>query len=460
MAKLVAIGDSLTQGSMSLATCHTNLSYPAIVAQCMGLGTSEFVTPNFMGRGGLPFNLEWMARNLERKYGHDINLFEWVGATYHIASMLDDVEDYWERGRGSRAVADQLYHNLGIWDYEVSDAYTTTAQICDGKIGSDKDEWLQPPSHGRLRIARRVLNPAKLPSRQNETQLDVAGKIKDRDGSIEHLLLCLGANNCVGTVFSLDVFETGPSSPGPGTGFTLWTKAAFEQEYLQLAAGIDAIGADNVYVDTVPHVTVMPVVKSVMNGGGDLPAGEKYFDYYPRVWMTEKGFNVSRDRYLNKVESETIDSRVDEFNDVITSVAAARGWKVVDLCKMVDDLAWYRNQGNPTYVLPPEIDDLDLRFFAFDDHGNRTQGGLVSLDGMHPTTCGYGLFAQAFIDQIKTVDPTVNDVDFADVRTWDSLVTAPPKTVHDIGGMLAILEKHFHFSRWITLSDDSGLGIR
>jgi hypothetical protein len=283
MARLVAIGDSMTQGSMSLATCHTNLSFPSMVAQCLGLTTAQFVTPNFMGSGGLPFNLEWMSRNLDHRYGGDINAFEWAGAVYHIGRMLDEVEDYWERGPGSRPVADRLYHNLGIWDYEVSDAYVTTSELCDTGIGRDRDEWLQPPSHGRLRIARRVLNPARTDARKADTQLDAARRIRERDGSIEHLLLCLGGNNCLGTVFTLDVIETGPASPGPGTGYTLWTRSAFAEEYHRLADGIDAVAAENVYVGNIPHVTVLPIIRGIMAGGGPLPAGEKYFDYYPRV---------------------------------------------------------------------------------------------------------------------------------------------------------------------------------
>lgn len=37
MAKLVAIGDSLTQGFQSLAITHCDQSYPAMIADCLGL---------------------------------------------------------------------------------------------------------------------------------------------------------------------------------------------------------------------------------------------------------------------------------------------------------------------------------------------------------------------------------------------------------------------------------------
>ncbi len=69
MAKLVAIGDSLTQGFQSLAIQKTNLSYPALIAECLGLPIPDFRVPDFMGKGGLPFNIEWLSRELEIKYG-------------------------------------------------------------------------------------------------------------------------------------------------------------------------------------------------------------------------------------------------------------------------------------------------------------------------------------------------------------------------------------------------------
>ena len=58
MPKLVAIGDSLTQGVQSGAIFNTQLSFPALIADAMGLNVSnEFRGPRFPG-SGLPFNIE------------------------------------------------------------------------------------------------------------------------------------------------------------------------------------------------------------------------------------------------------------------------------------------------------------------------------------------------------------------------------------------------------------------
>ena len=56
--RLVALGDSMTQGFMSGAIFATDLSYPALIAREMGLDPSQFRVPAFAALGGLPVNLE------------------------------------------------------------------------------------------------------------------------------------------------------------------------------------------------------------------------------------------------------------------------------------------------------------------------------------------------------------------------------------------------------------------
>jgi hypothetical protein len=459
VAKLVAVGDSLVQGSMSLATTHPDRSFPAIVARCLGLGAADFPTPDFSGEGGLPFNLEWMARRLEQDFGPHIHGLEWVAAAVHIARYLDDVEDYWERGPGSQPTADALHHNAGVWSFQVCDAYTTTPRACDRGIGRDRPEWLEPPAHGRLRTARRVINPARLGGRQDDTQLSIARRIKARDGGIDNLIALIGANNCLRAVWDLEIRETGPHSPGPGTACTLWTESAFAEEYGKLAAELAGLGAGHVYVGTVPHVSGLPVSRGLMRGGGPLPPGRTYYDLYTRVWLEEGRFDERRDPHLTGDQMRRIDDRIDAYNGVIRARAAAHGFHVVDLAALIDALDWHRHHGAPPFPLPAAIADLDSRFFEIDAHGARTQGGLVSLDGLHPTTCGYGLFAQAFVDAIRPFEPAIADVDFAALRASDTLVSAPPRTIHDVYGMLETMEKRFHLSRWLSIEDEDGIRI-
>src|SRR5436309_6513161 len=60
--RLVAIGDSLSQGFQSGAIYNTDLSYPAIIAA--EVGWTGYRYPRYGGPGGLPLNIELLVRQL------------------------------------------------------------------------------------------------------------------------------------------------------------------------------------------------------------------------------------------------------------------------------------------------------------------------------------------------------------------------------------------------------------
>lgn len=449
MAKLVAIGDSLTQGFHSLAITNTDQSYPALIAKAMGLGVENFRMPDFRGRGGLPLNIEWLARRLEEKYGANLSAFDWIRALHTIPDLIDEVEDYWERGTGSRPTTDVRYHNLASWGFEAGDAYNITAGLAAEKTKKPKDNWFAPPSEARLRTAVRVLNPGHKPERAPDTQISIAREIRQREGGIEHLIVWLGSNNCLGTVVHLKVKKTGDTPPGPLSPYTLWSPSAFEQEYERLATEISSIGAQNVYVANVPHVTIPPITRGVMANRGRLPESETYFDFYTRFFIRDKDFNEKRDPHLTKAEADEIDKHIDAYNVVIREQQEKHGWHLVDVCKMLDQLAVRRNHGHPTYRLPPALADLSIRFFETKPSGGLANGGLIGLDGVHPTATGYALIAQEFINVMRPRAPGIRDIDFAESRRWDTLVSMPPRTLDDVFGALEVLERKFHMSRWM-----------
>jgi len=90
---------------------------------------------------------------------------------------------------------------------------------------------------------------------------------------------------------------------------------------------------------------------------------------------------------------------------------------------------------------------LNIRFFEIEANGKLKNGGLIALDGVHPTTCGYAIVAHEFIQVMKAQNPDIKDIDFDEIRRWDSLVSNPPFTLNDVFGMLQTLEKYFHISR-------------
>lgn len=452
MAKLVAIGDSLTQGFQSLAVTNVDTSFPAMIAEAMGLDVTSFRVPNFRGSGGLPCNLEWLARRIAAECGDDITGLEWLQATYTALDLLDEVEDYWERGKGVQPSADALYHNLAVWGFEVADAYDITAGYAEKQFRAAKDEWFSAPSFPRHRTAHRVLNPAQLPARSADTQLSIAQRIAKEQGGIDHLILWLGANNCLSTVVRLCIKETGPLPPGPDSGFTLWTAGAFAAEYAKLAQDVAALKAKHVYVATVPHVTIPPITRGVMANCGRLPRGRRYFDYYTHFFIKDKEFDPRRDPHLTGDEAKYIDARIDEYNGTIRAAAQAHGWHVVDTCGLLDDLAVRRNHGTPKRRLPAPIADLSIRLFEVGEDGKVAHGGLISLDGVHPTTCGYAIVAQEFIQAMRKADPqlSVRDIDFGLWRRRDGLVSQPPRVLRDVFSFVRWLEEKFHVTRWMS----------
>jgi hypothetical protein len=59
-------------------------------------------------------------------------------------------------------------------------------------------------------------------------------------------------------------------------------------------------------------------------------------------------------------------------------------------------------------------------------------GGLIGLDGIHPTTSGYGLVAQEFIDVMVGAGVEFArgpQLDFTQIRQADTLLTTPPSRI-------------------------------
>jgi hypothetical protein len=75
-------------------------------------------------------------------------------------------------------------------------------------------------------------------------------------------------------------------------------------------------------------------------------------------------------------------------------------------------------------------------------NSTRLQGGLFSLDCIHPTTIGYGIVAEVFLAAmqqagIKDADP--QQLNWTRVIQQDSLIQSPPQLWDDI---IAAAEKN------------------
>ncbi len=469
---LVTLGDSLTQGFMSGAIHRTDISYPAILAGALGARDRFAVPETFTGEGGLPLNLERVVRRLGESFGSRIQWWELLPAAVVSREILDDVEDYWERGRGSRPFGrHQTYHNLGVWGFEVRDAYTVSEGVVRQALPQPRDNLIsQVPEMSMYRTARQVLNPDFGPGQSHFTQIDRAVEL-GRDGGIGNLVAAYGANNALGTVLTLKIFDSVSSDltrPRHERTSNLYRPEHFEILYRELADRLAEIDAENVFLGTVPHITIPPVTRGVSPGKTGAKALDRdgYFQFYTRPWIWDDDFDPGRDPHLTRAEARRIDRTIDAYNKTIRTVAKQRGWHVVEISKLLDDLAYRRHSGRPPFAYPPGLLKalratprlkylvakdgsvrLDTRFLIADRRsgkkGRLFRGGLISLDGIHPTTITYGLAADMVLDKMKDVGaaPANAVVDWRAVVAADTLVNQPPPLIEDLQSALGCLER-------------------
>lgn len=456
--RLVAIGDSLLQGFQSGAVFHTDLSVPAIVAHELGV-LPTFRYPRYGGPGGLPLNIELLLRRLEERHGPHPRPWQIPAALFTVRGYMDDVEDYWERGPGATAPVVAGYnHNLSCYGWDLRDALGRTAELCMSAIDTPVDNLLdQIVQNNGDRAALHVYPHWAAPQR-SMTLFDAAAALGDdhddsTDSGIETLVVFLGSNNALRAVTELKVAWSGPGyrDLDAKNAYTVWRPEHFDAEYAEIVRAVRGISARHVVLCTVPHVTIAPIARGI----GD-KSGTRYFPYYTRPWVDQQHFDAVHDEHITGAQARAVDAAIDHYNDTITAaVADARrdglDWYLLDTAGLLERLATRRYIDDvgarpawwEPYPLPPELAALqpvpDTRFLTADGAGGRGAGGLFSLDGVHPTTVGYGILAQELTRvmvaagvEFRGPNGTVRadpSVDFDRLIRLDTLIRTPPQNI-------------------------------
>ena len=439
--RLVTVGDSLTHGMSSGAVFHTDLSWPALVARTLG---AHLVVPSYGGPlDGLPLNLEKLLHRLQDKFGARIAGLEYFELPGEAHSLADANEDYWERGDGSRPPRTDLrYENVGIYGWDVRDCLSsTTARALANIAGHPPHDNLlgAKPDNDNDIAAASVLAPFGPAA----AQIDAVAS-HGHDGGIGTLVVMLGANNALGAVVGKRVAWSGPQYQDLDrkAAYTVWNPVHFQAEYAELVRRLLPVAARRVLLVTVPHVTVAPIAHGVNPGnpGKKWREGSRYFPYYTDPWIAETDFSPDRNRHITHQQARAIDSAIDQYNDTIQdhvrrARADGRDWHLVDVCGILDGVAYRRylddpaaraaNPGWQPYPLPAPIADLDTRFYRSDETG-RLQGGLFGLDAVHPTTVGYGIIAQAVLGVLNAAGVANPGIDFTQLLVQDTLNSNPP----------------------------------
>jgi hypothetical protein len=491
--RLVTVGDSLTQGYQSGAIFNTDISYPMTIAWEMGWDRNFRHPAPFSAYGGLQSNIEYYLRHLESRFGDRIDWWETAPAIFALRALMDENEDYWERGAGANLydppTQKEINHNLAIYGWDIRDMLSLNADLCRRRIPVPKDNLLkQIVENANERVALRVLTTAKDPQGQ-WSAIDAAAAL-GKDGTaetggdgIETLVIMAGANNILGSVSSLTInwSDDNYRDLEAKKSYNAWLPSHFAAEFDELVDRTKQIKTRHVIFCTVPHVTVAPISRGV--GGAKARPGSRYFPYYTRPWVADEQFNPDEDDCLTENQARALDSVVDSYNyHIAQRVKEARqaglDWYVFDLCALLDRVAARRYIKDPQarpdwwmpYDLPAALQALnpppDSQFFrsAFDpvsQKSKRTTGGIFSLDGIHPTTIAYGIIAQEIINIMQQagvkfyygnnskerVGPV--RVDFQRLIKLDTLVSDPPRSLTNNLELIGWLDEQLDIIRRI-----------
>jgi hypothetical protein len=480
--RLVSIGDSLTHGFQSAAIFNTDISYPALIANELGW-LAEFRRPHYPGFGGLPLNIEYLVRELEHRFGDRIDWYELPLALFHARHWMAQAEQYWEHGPGSQIPRVALInHNLAVFGWDLRDTLERTFDYCYGEMQEPKQQLIPNIENGNNLAALRVL-----PSGDNHlrglTPLTAAAQLGaegtegtpgEGDG-IETLIVFIGANNALGSVthFKVHWSDVGYDDLKKKDQYNVWRPSHFKSEFDLVAKQVEEIRARHVIWGTVPHVTVIPLAHGV--GEDKQHPGSRYFAYYTWPWIKDSSFDPNTDPNLTHQQARAIDSAIDMYNQHIVDRVrqgrqAGHDWYLLDVAGILDRLAYRRYILDPAarpdwwtpYPLPPEVQALgiDSRFFRSDRNG-RTEGGIFALDGVHPTTVGYGLIAQEFMNIMYAAGvafpkaapgaPNPPTLDWGRTIARDTMISAPPISLgadlRTIGWLDEVIEVFQHLFR-------------
>jgi hypothetical protein len=478
--RLVCLGDSITHGFQSGAIFNTSLAYPLLIAK--ELGCTDFRFPQYAGPcNGLPLNIEWLARGLETEFGDYLNLLELPAVLTWFFARTNENEAYWENKNSWSAappIGAPILHNLAVYGWDLCNTFRRSAKTClqDIEKRPPKNDFISPvPEYANDIAALRVLNSARATGGEALTPIEAAialgeeGSSEDGTGEgIETLIVLIGGNNALGSIMRFSLVWSGDDFKDMASNdkYTVWRPVHFVEELNSLVDKIKSVRARHVILGTVPHITICPFARGVNK---DIPGSKarphsRYYPYYTLPWISDESFDPKKHPHLTDLKARAIESAIDQYNTAIAdTVRLARqngdDWYLFDLAGLLDRLAyrryihdpkaqpsWWENVGG-AYPLPPALTALkpppDSRFFRSNAEG-RTHGGLFSLDGIHPTTVGYGILAQELIrvmelsgvqfpgsnGSTQRTDPVM--IDFEALAEVDTLINRPPTLVNQL----------------------------
>lgn len=454
--KLAVIGDSMALGFKNGGIYRTDLSFPAILADMIEENCC-FDLPSFTAQAGIPINLEILVRGVAEEFGDEINLFKSVSAARSVYKTLSRIKSYWEGQKKSlRVERDSPYHNQSVWGFAISDTMMINEAYCRDIIENKRIRYSVfsvLPDHAMYTTARMVLNPPFSKEFADNTMVDNIADL-NQDGGVENLIICIGHNNIVGAVTNLDIRLSEKSDVlnyYASRQCTVFRPEHFEAELRTLYQRISPLGIKRVFVPTIPHVTIPPAIRGVNEN--KMPSQSGYFDYYTRFWIWDDDFNPNKHPHITKKDAIFLDSIVDEYNQIIRNLAAEFGFHVIPVGKYVSSAARRRRGSYTVKPFPSRfieaLKNNSQTNYLVDESGNPristdylkldpetgkiASGGIFSLDGLHPSTIGYGLIANIYKKHMEEQGVKFyREIDWDFIINSETLVTNPPPLLHNL----------------------------
>jgi hypothetical protein len=451
--KMMVIGDSLAQGcrNLSVNAGYCAQSWGSRMAAFQGF---EFITPDFPR--DVLFDLEKEIRLLDTL---SLSLDK-LKLSDAVSRIRDNLRAWLEFPGGSHY---SCFDNLGLSGAKIYDLYTRTSDSSAADIrqkttgGGGPDGALRMETLGGLHLsinARFTLNPSQDPAFAGYTPLDWVEKRQP-----EILCVQIGHNHGLFAVgFSAEDSGITIGDPYYGSYWDQWKSVASR------LAGLPE-SVKTILIVLLPKVgataNLMPVGDERVNG---------YATYYQPVLSTHttslsgqrlRGIDLEIQEINKQIKTLTVDAQTTGNPGLVNRL------KFLDTYNILDRFD-YKNTLDQARRLQLGAGAIDNRYL----HGNLevlagsrfpldlSAGGFLSLDGMHPSGCGYAILAAqaANVLGLATNQAAMLDQAF----NQDTLLSRYPVELDILVQVLSILRKCIITGEFIhapvgPLSDDAHL---
>jgi lysophospholipase L1-like esterase len=327
-----------------------------------------------------------------------MNFEQWLREFPNLIGIAADVEDninFWDTAPKSGLAQ---FDNIAIASAQYADLWTRTATVAAGEIaglhGALGGQFSALGDHiATLFFAfntRFLLNPQGVAAAAGLSSLDIVAQRKP-----QRLLVSIGANNGLWDMGFMAVASNGQIGGAPGTPFD----AADVADLVSLVDRLKALPGEvqHIYVNALPLPSAVADMMPVPDvSDTNKPGAGKYYAAYENRF----GFNYA---VLSGAQVAANDATVKAVNARLAAEAATDPAGRIHIVPIDRAFMAYDFKTDPSaktvnvggkILSNVMLQGPELLFPSF------WRGGLMGLDGMHPTIVGYAIMAHQILAAI------------------------------------------------------------